>query len=88
VKHKTPDRAPPPAPLPPTNVARSTTRRAFLRKIGKRAVYVAPFVAALTASQVQAAPSPSWIPSGAYCEQDSNCCSDRCSGASMICAMA
>lgn len=82
------DNAPPPASSQPVDAEPSTTRRTFLRDVGKRAIYVAPVIVALTASQAQAGASPSCVPSGEYCEQDSDCCSDRCSGASMICAMA
>jgi hypothetical protein len=66
-----------------------TDRREFLRGVGKRAIYVAPVVAALTAAQAhaQGKPSPSCVPSGELCQQDSDCCSLNCSG-TMTCAMA
>jgi hypothetical protein len=82
------DNAPLPASSQPEDAERATTRRTFLRDVGKRAVYVAPVIVALTASQAQAAASPSCLPSGTYCELDSDCCSGNCSGGSMQCAMA
>jgi hypothetical protein len=84
----TQDKASSPTSGRPEEAPRRAARRTFLRDVGKRAIYVAPVVVALTASQAQAAPSPSCVPSGGACEQDSDCCSNRCSGASMLCAMA
>jgi hypothetical protein len=70
-----------------TDEPRSITRRAFLCGVGKRAIYIAPVVVALSASQAHAA-SPSCVPSGEACLLDSDCCSNRCAGGAMICAMA
>jgi hypothetical protein len=66
--------------------ARPINRREFLRGVSKRAVYVAPLIATLTASQAQAKPSPSCVPSGEHCSQDSDCCSLNCADGAMQCA--
>ncbi len=78
VQPEHPDNAPIPAPAKPVETPRATARRTFLLDVGKRAIYVAPVIAALTASQAQAAASPSCIPSGAACETDSDCCDNTC----------
>ncbi len=88
VEPYTQDKASAPASPRPADAPHSTDRRRFLREVGKRAIYVASVIVALSVSQAQASPSPSGVPSGEACLQDSDCCSNRCSGASMICALA
>lgn len=62
----------------PDEASSSTTRRAFLRDVAKKAVYVTPVVMTLTASEARAAASPSCLGGGAPCTIGSECCSNVC----------
>jgi hypothetical protein len=64
-----------------TGRAAATTRRSFLKRLGRKAVYVTPVVMTLTAQQSRAAASPSnpsCVPAGGLCSDDTDCCSGTC----------
>lgn len=59
------------------------SRRDFLIGAGRTAKYAAPLILSLTIATQrvcasEAGPAPSCTPSGSKCEQDSDCCSNRC----------
>ena len=90
VQPEQPDKTPAPATAEPAETPHTTNRRTFLRAVGKRAIYVAPVIAALTATQAQAAsapPSGTCLPSDQPCTVDEDCCSGHCVGAGMMCEM-
>lgn len=67
--------------LPPAtrvDVKSGTTRRGFLGSVGRKALYVAPVILTLSASETALAGSPYCLPSGAACTIDSECCSGDC----------
>lgn len=66
------------APVTRVDAKPKGTRRDFLGSVGKKALYVAPVILTLSASQTALAGSPYCLPSGAACTTDSECCSGDC----------
>ncbi|MGD2110276.1 MAG: hypothetical protein PVI86_12920 [Phycisphaerae bacterium] len=62
-----------------------STRRSFLSRTGKRAVFVLPAVWTLSARHAAAGSGVSCSAAGAPCVVDDDCCSLNCNGASMTC---
>ena len=67
--------------IDPDRARSGTTRRSFLKNVGKKALYVTPVVMTLTAQEACAAASPSFVscgPAGDPCVVDTDCCSNNC----------
>jgi hypothetical protein len=58
-----------------------STRRAFLRSVGRKAIYVAPVLVTLSARDAVASPhAASCKPLAGSCDTNDDCCSGNCSG--------
>jgi hypothetical protein len=63
----------------------TTTRRSFVKSVGKKALYVTPVVVTLTANEAHAASPASCIQYGSPCTVHEDCCSLNCDDLSMEC---
>ncbi len=65
-----------------------TTRRSFVKSVGKKALYVTPVLMTLTANEAHAASASAALPCYEYgdpCTADEQCCSLNCHDLTMTC---
>ena len=85
---KLPDKPATPSSPKRELAAAAATRRAFIRGVAGKALYVTPVVMTLTASQAQAAASAysaGCLLSGAPCVANEDCCTTLCQAMDMVC---